>query len=249
MSTVRDLESEFSEFKNLFKDLQVKFNLLSEKHEALEKKYDEVISKKYKDYRCVRCDKVFSDERKLKIHCKTHVETYSCEVCARNFKCADIMSKHQQIAHENLKLYCHYFNNLKNCPFQEECIFLHEVSKKCKFENGCDRQLCMFRHEDVEEVLEENVKNLDQSELLNVDEEDATIDDTEFSNKTFNNPSQVDKGDGLFRCEFCDFASAMKDIIVNHKELLHNFCTECDETFTSQKKLKTHLKNHHKDKC
>ena len=43
--TVKDLDSECSEFKTLFNDLQAKFNLLSDKHEALEKKYDEVMSK------------------------------------------------------------------------------------------------------------------------------------------------------------------------------------------------------------
>ena len=32
--TVKDLDSEFSEFKNLFTDLQAKFNILSDRHEA-----------------------------------------------------------------------------------------------------------------------------------------------------------------------------------------------------------------------
>ena len=117
--TVKDLESEFSELKSLFKDLQVKFNLLSEKHEALEKRYDEAMTKKCKDYICVKCEKVFSEEWQLKAHCKIQVERYSCEVCERTFQCEDIKSKHQQIAIENLKLHCHYFNNSKNCPFKE----------------------------------------------------------------------------------------------------------------------------------
>ena len=103
--TVKDLEADFSEFKNLFKDLQIKFNLLSEKHEALEKRYDEAMTKKCKDYICVKREKVFSEEWQLKAHCKIQVERYSCEVCERTFKCEDIKSKHQQIAHENLKLY------------------------------------------------------------------------------------------------------------------------------------------------
>ena len=163
------------------------------------------------------------------------------------------MSKHQQIAHENVKLYCHFFNNLKNCPFKEECVFLHEVSKQCKFSIECERQMCMFRHDIFEEIIEKNVVNADQSEILDVndEDEDETIDhESEISNKTFNNPSQVDKSssDKLFKCEICDFASAMKDTIENHKELIHNWCTQCDASFSSQKKLKCHIKNLHCDK-
>ena len=246
--TVKELESEFSDFKNLFKDLQIKFNLLSEKHEALEKRYDEAMSKKCKDYRCDKCDKVFSEEWKLKAHFKIHVERYSCEVCERTFKCEDILSKHQKIAHENLKLYCHYFNNSKTCPFKEECIFLHKISKECKFGFECDREMCMFRHGVVEEVTEKNIETADQSEILDVDDEEETNVENESSNKTFNNPSQADKSDKsdeLFRCEICDFASVMKSTIENHKELLHNLCTKCGSSFTSQKKLKSHIKNYH----
>ena len=121
--TLKDLDS-------LFMDLQVKFNILSDKHEALEKKYNEEMSKKCKEYKCNECEKVSTEDWKLKAHCKIHVERYSCEVCERTFKCEDIMSKHHKIAHKNLKFYCHYFNNSKNCPFKEECVFLHKVSKK-----------------------------------------------------------------------------------------------------------------------
>ena len=108
----------------------------------------------------------------------------------------------------------------------------------------------MFRHETVEEVIENNFETADQSKILDVDEEDVTNDENEISNKTFNNPSQVgksDKSDEIFRCEICDFASAMRDIIVNHKEILHIWCTQCDLGFTSQKKLKNHITNLHRD--
>ena len=79
----------------------------------------------------------------------------------------------------------------------------------------------MFRHETVEEIIENNFATADQSKILDVDEEDVTTDENEISNKTFNNPSQdekSDKSDEIFRCEIGDFASAMRDIIENHKE-------------------------------
>ena len=88
----------------------------------------------------------------------------------------------------------------------------------------------------IEEVIVKNVETADQSEILDVDEEDVTNDEKEISNRTFNNPSQGDKSDNsdeLFRCEICDFASAMKDTIENHKELLHSWCKQCDASFSS----------------
>ena len=58
----------------------------------------------------------------------------------------------------------------------------------------------------------------DQSKILDIEEEDVTYDKNEIPNRTFNNPSQVDKSDSdeWFRCDSCDFASAMKDITENH---------------------------------
>ena len=63
----------------------------------------------------------------------------------------DIKKKHVFIIHENTKLYCHFYNNEKTCPFADECIFLHEDSKFCKFDLVCERNFCMFKHRKVVE--------------------------------------------------------------------------------------------------
>ena len=47
----------------------------------------------------------------------------------------------------SVELFCYFFNNDKDCPYQEECIFLHEESEVCKFGKTCDRVMCMFRHD------------------------------------------------------------------------------------------------------
>ena len=116
----------------------------------------------------------------------------------------------------------------------------------CKFGSECGREMCMFRHEVIEEVIEKNNMAADQSDILEVNEDD----ENDIPNRTFDNPSQADKSssDNLFRCEICDFASSMQDIIESHKELIHNTCTKCDSSFTTQKKLKNHIKNIHSDK-
>ena len=88
----------------------------------------------------------------------------------------------------------------------------------------------------------------DASKIVDVNEEDETHDlENKISNRTFRNPSQVDKycSDTLFRCEICDFASARKDTIENHKELIHNWCPQCLSSFTNQNKLKSNIRNIH----
>ena len=261
--TVKDLDFEF---KTLFHDLQVKFNLLSDKHEALEKKYDELILKKSKEFRRDKCDKVFTEEQKFKAHCKIHVKNYSCEVCERTFKCEDILGKHHKIAHENLKFYCQYFNNSKNCPFKEECVFLHEISKQCKFGIECERQMCMFRHDVIEEIIDKNAVTPEQ-----ILEEDETNDqENEISNRTFNNPSQIDKSssdeisnktflnpsqveveavasDTIFKCEKCGFEAGTKVILGNHKESRQNWCYLCYSSYKNKDKLKNHITELHSD--
>ena len=89
----------------------------------------------------------------------------------------------------------------------------------------------------------------EQIEILDVDEEDETF-EYNNTNRIFNNPSQSDKPSSgeRFICESCDFTSAMKDVIENHNELIHTWCTQCDASFTSKKKLKSHIKKVHGDK-
>ena len=43
-------------------------------------------------------------------------------------------------------IYCHYFNNDKECPFGDLCIYEHEDSVKCKFGKACERLRCMYKH-------------------------------------------------------------------------------------------------------
>ena len=121
---MKDLDSEFSQFKQ-FIDLQAKFQIISEKHEALEKKYDDVKSKKDHMYKCGECDlifttlgelrkyershkssngpfqcdkceRVFNEEWKLKVHRNIH-GNYACENCDNTFKNEDTKSKHKKI--------------------------------------------------------------------------------------------------------------------------------------------------------
>ena len=82
-------------------------------------------------FKCDQCDKEFNGEWKLCAHLKNH-KKYTCEQCSKTFSYLNAKVKHIQISHENQKIYCHFYNNDKTCPFDEDCVFLHEDADKCK---------------------------------------------------------------------------------------------------------------------
>ena len=72
---------------------------------------------------------------------------FECDACDKNFSSEDLLGKHVKVRHENVKWYCHFFNNGKDCPHGDKCIFLHESSVQCKYGRLCERNFCMFKHE------------------------------------------------------------------------------------------------------
>ena len=66
-------------------------------------------------------------------------------------------------------------------------------------------------------------------------------------NETFQNPSQVNikSTEKLFKCETCDFETATKGDIVEHKKETHNWCSLCFSSFNSQDKLEEHVTFNH----
>ena len=81
------------------------------------------------------------------------------------------------------KLFCHYFNNEKDCPFEGRCIFAHEESPECRFGQTCERVMCMFSHDerDVSDTESDN-----ENDEEDIDEND---DDTEMFKITDIEPS------------------------------------------------------------
>ena len=68
---------------------------------------------------------------------------------------------------------CHYFNNMKKCPYEKlGCKFLHAVSKICELGETCERHLCPFRH------------TMDMSVASNEDEMEVVDDDSMDGNDT-----------------------------------------------------------------
>ena len=76
-------------------------------------------------YKCDQCNKEFNEEWKMSAHRKIHTK-YQCDQCEKSFQYLDIKKKHILVTHEKTKLYCHFFNNRKTCPYDDRCVFLHE---------------------------------------------------------------------------------------------------------------------------
>ena len=226
-------------------------------------------------FKCGQCGRTFDEDWKMNAHMKTH-NNYNCGQCEKSFKNVELLKKHSKITHENLKMYCHYYNNSKTCPFKEECLFLHVEAPICKYGKLCERMFCMFKHVpetdeehgDVEEIIENDVVNSvtevmeesivmeeaivieEESRIVDIDDPDDTEHDDDVSNATFLNPSQDDKLPSAknFKCEMCNFFSSTRPGINDHKVNNHNWCSLCYSSFSSQNNLKKHRKKKHTQK-
>ena len=227
--TVKDLNKDLIKLREDFKELETKFKRLAEKCETLEQKHKDCMSKVKTNFKCNVCDReckskaefmkhkkshksvlpgklkceechrVFDEMWKLEAHSKTH-KKYECDKCDKIFSYEDTLNKHIQISHGNVKLFCHYFNNEKECPFEEECVFLHEHSDMCKYGELCERENCMYKHGDKSDDTEEINDKEDENE-----EEDEEGDvDVDEPNTTFISPFQSRESlSEDYRCTSC----------------------------------------------
>ena len=82
---------------------------------------------------------------------------YKCDECGKTFVVEWRLKKHQILHQESASIkYCHYFNNKKDCPYDNiGCMFRHTESNECKFGGKCRIKLCQFQHNAVEETAEQ----------------------------------------------------------------------------------------------
>ena len=104
------------------------------------RKHKRTHSTEPESFRCDHCERFFDAEWKLKAHSDSHKQ-YSCETCNKTFKTIDVKMKHEKILHEGLKLFCHYFNNQKTCPFASECVFYMKKLDSVNMEPGVNESI------------------------------------------------------------------------------------------------------------
>ena len=178
--------------------------------------------------KCDDCEKCFANQGKLDDHVTRTHPKYECEDCDKIFKYETILEKHKEAAHEEIKLYCHYFNNDKDCPYDDDdgddgCIYMHEDSVPCKFGSGCERKLCMFKHEERDDDKESESENSDGE-----NDEDTDNDDDKESVKDLipileKFKDAVEKFDVLLqKCSLqLDFESKNQNVLVMHMKAKH----------------------------
>ena len=174
-------------------------------------------------FKCDECDLEFNEEWKILAHKKSHVK-FKCGKCEKSFKYEILRDKHMKISHENKMLYCHYFNNLKQCPYEESCIFMHKDSDLCKYGNRCERFLCMYKHKNEENLL--NSTAIEKSDI----------------NTTFLNPFILEK----FKCFECEFVTTARTDFEEHTDEVKRHCHICDDDYFCVDNLKSHLILQHK---
>ena len=59
------------------------------------------------------------------------------------------------------------YPNKKNCPFENNCIFLHEYSSQCKYGKLRERNNCMFMHEVEGEPSDDSDSDRNNDNVVN----------------------------------------------------------------------------------
>ena len=100
---------------------------------------------------CEICGESFDNSCKLEKHLKNHSEAsvFSCSTCGKTFYMRWRLNKHMALHNETDLKHCHYYNNRKDCPFEDiGCKFAHKFSEECKFSSKCREYLCPFQHQE-----------------------------------------------------------------------------------------------------
>ena len=253
--TEKELEAEFVGLKEEFLGVKSKIDDLINKYSSLEKKYEKNVRKskivnfkcnncgdkfesvvelkEHKDegcqgeFECDECERKFKKESRLEKHKKTH-EKFECGDCDKVFKKELTLDRHITAAHENITLFCHYFNNEEDCPFEDECVFVHEESDVCKFGKACERILCMYKHERRNsDENDDNDGSDDESESDDSDDE-LEVDIEELKpvlgklEEAFEKLSiSLKKHFGPLKCDMCEFEAKKQNGLTMHKRAKH----------------------------
>ena len=103
----------------------------------------------HRSYKCRECDNQFDVRWKLENHMKNHdiTKEFKCDQCTSEFFLKCRLEQHIRGHSEAFRKSCHYFNNGKNCPFEDiGCKFSHTRTRICKADKNCKITLCQYRH-------------------------------------------------------------------------------------------------------
>ena len=144
---------------------------------------------------------------------------FECDECDKVFKYEANLEKHVAAVHEDVELYCHYYNNDKECPYGDECIFMHEESENCTYGKTCDRVMCMFRHNaegDSDDESEESGTNQNDVSSENI------VPSLEQITKSLEKVAiLLKKVVPILKCEQCEFEARNQNGLTMHMKAKH----------------------------
>ena len=106
------------------------------------------------------CDKSFDTRYKLEDHLQEQndMKEFKCDICDSEFYLEWCLKKHLRGHSDVSRKCCHYFNNEKDCLYQEiGCKFKQEVSGLCSFGQSCWHYLCQYQHKKTVDKKDEDV--------------------------------------------------------------------------------------------
>ena len=240
----KDLEAEFKHLATEFKELKELTEKLFKKYETLENKYEKCLKNKANpsficrlcdqecdsvkdlqehkieqhstdgEFKCDECEKLFNSKNQLEKHEKIH-EKFECEYCDKIFNYEGVLERHIEAVHTDSIIFCHYYNNDKDCPFGDVCIFEHDEAENCKYGKACERRMCMYSHTDEEDENESDEDNVNDD--LDVAKLKPVLEKVKLA---------VEKCDNLiekcsFKCKICDFEGKDKNGLNMHVKAKH----------------------------
>ena len=148
---------------------------------------------------------------------------YECEECDKVFNFEILLERHTEAAHEVVEIFCHFFNNDKDCPHQDQCIFIHEESEICKFGKGCERKMCMFRHKVDEDDDESEAEKSDDNESDVKNKPDNLKPSLDKVKQSIEKVSALlEKVCPILKCNNCEFEAKDKNGLNMHIKAKHN---------------------------
>ena len=252
--SVKQLETEFRGLHTVFLDLTTKIDTLLQNFENLGKKYEKSLSRKknvifkckncgdkfenvkefqkhkqenkscHGTFQCDECEKTFKIKQQLEDHVKIHTK-YPCDDCDKVFNYEVTLQRHVEAAHESCELFCHYYNNNKDCPYNDQCVFIHEESDECKYGKACERMLCMFKHDESDDEAESDDDEED-SEDEEEEDEDETVDEIKPSLEKVRDALEkinalLKKVSPNFKCQHCEFEGKNQNGLNMHMKSKH----------------------------
>ena len=170
-----------------------------------------------REIKCKLCERSFERFADLEIHIRSSHENhqkFKCDQCDKCFVLNWRLRKHMKLHTEGFVKHCYYFNNNRDCPFEElGCKFLHAEAEICNFGSKCKRRLCPLRHPD--EVTGQSDVNISKVEKHD-DVDESCMSSEEFQSGNCFLTSTPYKKD--FECEECINKTQCNDCFVNQFE-------------------------------